>query len=131
MARCGKNRRRVDHLDDFVPADHPSRPIRLLEHEVVEAFFSEVTSVADKRGLLLRDRFSVDGRPFRTWVSHMCFCGLINDWKLSLGSPRAHRSRAGDTRVRITPSGKYRRLRTRPTAGFNLLLELSVVPVVP
>jgi transposase len=34
---------------------------RLLEHEVVEAFFTEVMSQADKRGLLSRDHFSVDG----------------------------------------------------------------------
>ncbi|AJX14524.1 transposase DDE domain protein [Burkholderia ubonensis MSMB22] len=32
---------------------------RLLEHEVVEAFFTEVMSLADKQGLLSREHFSV------------------------------------------------------------------------
>ncbi|MGF6782263.1 transposase [Paraburkholderia sp. GAS334] len=33
---------------------------RLLEHDVVEAFFTEVMSLTDKRGLLSRDHFSVN-----------------------------------------------------------------------
>jgi transposase len=43
---------------------------RLLEHEVVEAFFTEVMSLADKRGLLSRDHFSVDGTLIQAWASH-------------------------------------------------------------
>lgn len=35
---------------------------RLLEHEVIEAFFTEVMSLADKRGLLSREHFSVTVR---------------------------------------------------------------------
>jgi transposase len=41
---------------------------RLLEHEVVEAFFTEVMSLADKRGLLSRDHFSVDGTLIQAWA---------------------------------------------------------------
>ncbi|CAE6876441.1 IS5 family transposase ISBusp2 [Paraburkholderia aspalathi] len=46
---------------------------RLLEHEVVEAFFTEVMSLADKRGLLSRDHFSVDGTLIQAWASHKSF----------------------------------------------------------
>jgi transposase len=34
---------------------------RPLEHGVVESFFTEVMTLADKRGLLSRECFSVDG----------------------------------------------------------------------
>lgn len=43
---------------------------RLLEHEVVEAFFTEVMSLADKQGLLSREHFSVDGTLIQAWASH-------------------------------------------------------------
>lgn len=45
---------------------------RLLEHEVVEAFFTEVMSLADKQGLLSREHFSVDGTLIQAWASD-CF----------------------------------------------------------
>ncbi len=46
---------------------------RLLEHEVVEAFFTEVMSLADKQGLLFREHFSVDGTLIQAWASHKSF----------------------------------------------------------
>lgn len=46
---------------------------RLLEHEVVEAFFTEVMRVADKQGLLSREHFSVDGTLIQAWASHKSF----------------------------------------------------------
>ncbi len=46
---------------------------RLLEHEVVEAFFTEVMSLADKQGLLSREYFSVDGTLIQAWASHKSF----------------------------------------------------------
>ncbi|MGF6265238.1 transposase [Paraburkholderia youngii] len=46
---------------------------RLLEHQVVEAFFTEVMSLADKRGLLSREHFSVDGTLIQAWASHKSF----------------------------------------------------------
>ncbi|KVM53370.1 transposase [Burkholderia ubonensis] len=46
---------------------------RLLEHEVVEAFFTEVMSVADKQSLLSREHFSVDGTLIQAWASHKSF----------------------------------------------------------
>lgn len=46
---------------------------RLLEHEVVEAFFTEVMSLADKQGLLSREHFSVDGTLIQALASHKSF----------------------------------------------------------
>ncbi len=46
---------------------------RLLKHEVVETFFTEVMSLADKRGLLSREHFSVDGTLIQAWASHKSF----------------------------------------------------------
>jgi transposase len=46
---------------------------RLLAHEVVEAFFTEVMTLADKRGLLSKEHFSVDGTLIQAWASHKSF----------------------------------------------------------
>lgn len=46
---------------------------RLLEHEVVEAFFTEVMGLADKAGLLSKEHFSVDGTLIQAWASHKSF----------------------------------------------------------
>lgn len=46
---------------------------RLLENEVVERFFTEVMGLADKRGLLSKEHFSVDGTLIQAWASHKSF----------------------------------------------------------
>ena len=46
---------------------------RLLEHEVVEAFFTEVMTLADRQGLLSKEHFSVDGTLIQAWASHKSF----------------------------------------------------------
>lgn len=46
---------------------------RLLEHQVIEAFFAEVMQRADKAGLLSREHFSVDGTLIQAWASHKSF----------------------------------------------------------
>lgn len=46
---------------------------RLLDHEVIEAFFTEVMTIADKRGLLSKEHFSVDGTLIQAWASHKSF----------------------------------------------------------
>lgn len=46
---------------------------RLLEHSVVEAFFGEVMRVADAKGLLSKEHFSVDGTLIQAWASHKSF----------------------------------------------------------
>ena len=46
---------------------------RLLAHEVVESFFAEVMALADKRGLLSKEHFSVDGTLIQAWASQKSF----------------------------------------------------------
>ena len=46
---------------------------RLLEHAVVERFFTEVMTLADKRKLLSKEHFSVDGTLIQAWPSHKSF----------------------------------------------------------
>lgn len=46
---------------------------RLMEHTVVEAFFGEVMRLADARGLLSKEHFSVDGTLIQAWASHKSF----------------------------------------------------------
>ena len=82
---------------------------RLLEHEVVEAFFTEVMALADKAELLSKEHFSVDGTLIQAWASHKSFVrkdggrddanggGGRNaqaDWK---GKPRSNDTHASTT----------------------------------
>lgn len=46
---------------------------RLLAHEVIESFFAEVMSLADKAGLLSKEHFSVDGTLIQAWASQKAF----------------------------------------------------------
>lgn len=46
---------------------------RLLEHEIVEAFFTEVMAIADRAQLLSVEHFSVDGTLIQAWASHKSF----------------------------------------------------------
>jgi transposase len=81
---------------------------RLLDHEIVEAFFTEVMTIADKQGLLSKEHFSVDGTLIQAWASHKSFVrkdgsdeppqgGGRNaqaDWK---GKPRSNDTHASTT----------------------------------
>ena len=46
---------------------------RLLQHQVVEGLFSEVMRLADTRGLLSKEHFSVDGTLIQAWASQKSF----------------------------------------------------------
>lgn len=81
---------------------------RLLDHQIVEAFFTEVLTLADKQGLLSKEHFSVDGTLIQAWASHKSFVrkdgsdepprdGGRNaqaDWK---GKPRSNDTHASTT----------------------------------
>ena len=81
---------------------------RLIEHEAVEKFFTEVMSLADKGGLLSKDHFSVDGTLVQAWASHKSFRpkdgsdggpgtpgrNAETDWK---GRPRSNDTHASTT----------------------------------
>jgi transposase len=84
---------------------------RLLEHAVVERFFTEVMRVADQRKLLSKEHFSVDGTLIQAWASHKSFVpkdggdpgagsggaggrNTDKDWK---GKPRSNDTHASTT----------------------------------
>jgi transposase len=84
---------------------------RLLEHAVVESFFTEVMQLADKRNLLSKEHFSVDGTLIQAWASHKSFVpkdsggpgdgsggsggrNSLADWK---GKPRSNDTHASTT----------------------------------
>jgi transposase len=46
---------------------------RLLEHAVIEAFFTEIMQLAEAKGLLSKEHFSVDGTLIQAWASHKSF----------------------------------------------------------
>ena len=46
---------------------------RLIEHEAVDKFFTEVMALADQKGLLSKEHFSVDGTLVQAWASHKSF----------------------------------------------------------
>ena len=88
---------------------------RLLEHEVVESFFTEVMTLADKRNLLSKEHFSVDGTLIQAWASQKSFrpkdgpdnqtpaSGVRNaqaDWKGQARSNDTHASQT-DPDVRL------------------------------
>lgn len=82
---------------------------RLLEHDVIESFFTEVMMLADKRNLLSKEHFSVDGTLIQAWASHKSFRpkdgpndqtpgdfgrNAQADWK---GKPRSNDTHASQT----------------------------------
>ena len=46
---------------------------RLLQHQMVEGLFTEVMRLADARGLLSKEHFSVDGTLIQAWASQKSF----------------------------------------------------------
>jgi len=46
---------------------------RLLEHDAVGKFFTQVMAQADKKNLLSKEHFSVDGTLVQAWASHKSF----------------------------------------------------------
>lgn len=66
---------------------------RLLAHEVVESFFAEVMALADKKGLLSNEHFSVDGTLIQAWASQKSFRSKdgSDDQRPSAGGRRPQR----------------------------------------
>jgi transposase len=81
---------------------------RLIEHEAVDKFFTEVMTLADQKGLLSKEHFSVDGTLVQAWASHKSFRpkdgsdggpgtpgrNADADWK---GRPRSNETHASTT----------------------------------
>ena len=66
---------------------------RLLEHEIVEGFFAEVMQLADRRHLLSREHFSVDGTLIQAWASHKSFVKKDGSDDVGPGAPGASSGR--------------------------------------
>ncbi len=82
---------------------------RMLEHEVIESFFTEVMALADKRNLLSKEHFSVDGTLIQAWAGQKSFRpkdgsddqtpsgggrNALKDWK---GQPRSNDTHESQT----------------------------------
>ena len=80
---------------------------RLLEHAVVERFFTEVMRLADQRKLLSKEHFSVDGTLIQAWASHKSFVPKDG------GDPGAGSGGTGGRNPRRT--GRARRVATTRT----------------
>ena len=83
---------------------------RLPEHAVVESFFTQVMQLADKRKLLSKEHFSVDGTLIQAWASHKSFVPKYGDKPPDSGSggatrrPTGRASDAATTRMPAPPT---------------------------
>lgn len=70
-------------LDDFVPKDHPLRPIRAWLNESLKGMDNvfmrmyETVETARECGHLSGEHFSADGTLIQAWAAHKSFVPLI------------------------------------------------------
>ena len=57
----------------WVPTVVTKNRDRLLEGNIAEAFFAQVTALADRHALLSHEHFTVDGTLLEAWASHKSF----------------------------------------------------------
>lgn len=88
----------------WVPSVFSKNRDRLLDNEVVEAFFAEVMALADEKGLLSKEHFSVDGTLIQAWASQKSFRPKdgSDDQTPSGGGRNAQASWAGRSRSNDT-----------------------------
>lgn len=62
-------------MDDevWVPTVFSKNRARLIEHDVVVAVFNEIVAMADAKGWLSGEHFSVDGTLIQAWAGHKSF----------------------------------------------------------
>lgn len=62
-------------MDDavWVPTVFSKNRERLIEHDVVVALFNEIVAMADAKGWLSGEHFSVDGTLIQAWAGHKSF----------------------------------------------------------
>jgi transposase len=68
-------------MDDavWVPTVFTKNRERLTEHDAIIAFFNEVVAMADEKGWLSGEHFSVDGTLIGAWASHKSFVRKADD----------------------------------------------------
>ena len=89
-------------MDDpvWVPTVFTKNRARLLEHDAVIELFNEVLMLAERRGLLSGEHFSVDGTLIQAWASHKRFVrkdGSDQDGDDFKGKPRSNDTHASRT----------------------------------
>jgi hypothetical protein len=84
----------------WVPTVFTKNRTRLLEHDAVIELFNEVLMLAERRGLLSGEHFSVDGTLIQAWASHKSFVrkeGSDLDGDDFKGKPRSNDTHASRT----------------------------------
>jgi len=68
-------------MDDtvWVPTVLTKNRERLAEHDAIIAFFNEVVTMADEKGWLSGEHFSVDGTLIGAWAGHKSFVRKAED----------------------------------------------------
>ncbi|RZA29647.1 MAG: IS5 family transposase [Proteobacteria bacterium] len=68
-------------MDDavWVPTVFTKNRERLTEHDAIIAFFNEVVTMAEEKGWLSGEHFSVDGTLIGAWASHKSFVRKADD----------------------------------------------------
>lgn len=114
-------------MDDsvWVPSVFSKNRQRLIEHDVVVAFFNEVLAQAERRNGLSQEHFSVDGTLIQAWASHKSFVpkdggGGDADGDGGDGSDFRGRPRSNDTHQSKTDpdSRLYRKGKTASELRF-------------
>ncbi len=101
-------------MDDavWVPTVFTKNRERLIEHDVVQTFFSEVLAQAERNDWLSSEHFSVDGTLIQAWAGHKSFVrkdgdddGSGGDFRGQLRSNETHQS-STDPDSRLYRKGK-------------------------
>ncbi len=89
-------------MDDavWVPTVFSKNRERLIEHDVVVALFNEIVAMADSKGWLSGEHFSVDGTLIQAWAGHKSF--VRKDGDDEDGSDFRGQSRSNETHASTT-----------------------------
>lgn len=91
-------------MDDavWVPTVFTKNRERLIEHDVVVELFNEVVSIADARGWLSGEHFTVDGTLIQAWAGHKSFVRKDHDNDGNGGTDFRGTARSNDTHASTT-----------------------------
>ena len=89
-------------MDDavWVPSVFSKNRERLIAHDAVIELFNEVLAIADKRGWLSGEHFSVDGTLIQAWAGHKSF--VRRDGSDDDGANFKGKTRCNDTHASTT-----------------------------
>ena len=86
-------------MDDavWVPTVFTKNRQRIIEHDAVVELFNQIVHMADERGLLSGEHFSVDGTLIQAWAGHKSFKPKDDDGSAGVGSHFKCQKRCNDT----------------------------------